>query len=90
MVWIALGLTVVLVFFIERPGERESRLVSALIYAILGFFPLHFTGFSLPLGIPAALLLLLRKVDNRLLKIVAALVGAAVSWVYYTWFWTPG
>jgi len=87
---VSLVLAVVLIFFFERPGEKESKFVSALVYLILGAFPLNLFSYSLPLGIPVALTLLLRKVENRQLKIIAAIAGAVAGWVYFTWFRVPG
>lgn len=83
-------LAALLIFVLERPGQKESKVISALTYLILGVFPLEIAAYSLPLGIPAAAMLLIRKVDNRALKISAVLAGALAGWVYFTWLRPPG
>jgi hypothetical protein len=88
--WAPLVLAVVMVFLLERPGEKESNVVSGLVYFLLGIFPLNILNFTIYLGLPAAMMLLIRKVENRKLKIAAALLGAVAGWVYFTWFRVPG
>jgi len=90
LTWAPLLLAVVMVFFLERPGEKESRIVSGIVYLVLGAFNLNVFAYYLPLGIPVAIMLMVRKIDNKPLKIISALVGAVAGWVYYTWFRVPG
>lgn len=88
--WALILLAALWIFVLERPGQKENKVVSALTYLILGVFPLEIASFSLPLGIPAAAMLLVRRVDNRVLKISAVLAGAVAGWVYFTWLRPPG
>lgn len=92
--WVPLVLAVAMVFLLERPGEKDSKVVSAMVYFLLGIFPLNIAwsnlGSTLYLGFPVAIMLLIRKVDNRPLKILATLLGALAGWIYFTWFRVPG
>lgn len=88
--WIPLLLAVLMVFFLERPGEQENKILAGVIYFFLGIFPLDISGFLLPVGLPTVVMLLIRRIDNRVLKIVAALAGAAAGWIYFVWLRPPG
>lgn len=91
MKWVAVMVAVILVLFVEGLGEKESPLLSGVIYFVLGGYPLEFSRFILPLGVLVALLLTVRRqVESRILKIIITLLGAVAGWVYFTWFYVPG
>lgn len=88
--WAPLILAVIMIFFLERPGEKESPIVSVLIYFVLGIFPLSILGYTFPLGLPGAVMLLVKRPENKWFKVAAALIGAGAGWIYFTWFRIPG